>query len=292
MSPSGTGSVPAECLAVDIGGTKVDVAVVTRPGDILERFKIEVSEFPQTLFDEIVRVSRNFITSHNVNSMGVACAGPMSNKGETASPLNIAQWRNFRLRDQLIAALDVAVNIDGDVKALALAEGVFGAARGVDSYFSMVLSTGIGGGVVMDGRLLNGVSGNAGHLGHVNVVPDGEQCSCGARGCLEAEVSGWAIAKRTGKPAQEATPEVRQRCAELFGRGVGTLMSVMDVNRCFVGGSVALGFGEEFFRTATLHARQMATMAYSSDLQILPTGLGQNGPLLGASLLCWQEDHA
>src|SRR5262249_60095234 len=103
-------------------------------------------------------------------------------------------------------------------KALALGEGWAGAARGHDDYLAMVVSTGVGGGIVLDGRLLDGAGGNAGHIGHVIVEPDGHACGCGARGCLEAEASGTAIAKITGAPAAEAPLEVRERTGMLVGR--------------------------------------------------------------------------
>ncbi len=160
------------------------------------------------------------------------------------------------------------VEIEGDVRALALAEGAFGAARGVQSYASMVVSTGVGGALVMDGRLVNGDSGNAGHLGHFNVVPDGRRCSCGSTGCLEAEASGWAITEMTGRRPSSPTTTVRTRTATLVGRAIGTLASVLDFNHCYVAGSVALGFGDEFFATANTSARELATIALLHDLVV------------------------
>ncbi len=106
--------------------------------------------------------------------------------------------------DLLREALGVDVYIDGDARALALAEGAYGGAKDTSSYLSMVVSTGVGGGIVLNGALLDGDTGNAGHVGHLNVVRDGALCSCGAYGCLEAEVSGRAIEERTGRPAEEA----------------------------------------------------------------------------------------
>ncbi len=91
--------------------------------------------------------------------------------------------------------------MDNDAKALALGEGWIGAAAGRRDYIAMVVSTGVGGGSVLNGRLLDGRLGNAGHVGHVVVVPDGRACACGGRGCLEAEASGTALAAITGQPA-------------------------------------------------------------------------------------------
>jgi glucokinase len=210
--------------------------------------------------------------------------------GEEVSPLNIPAWRDFPLRGALREALGVDVFIEGDARALALAEGAFGAAVGERSYLSMVVSTGVGGGFVIDGRLLNGDSGNAGHIGHLNVVNNGAICSCGAYGCLEAEASGWAIETRTGLPAAEADQATRQRTGELVGRAVGTLASVLDFNHCYIAGSVALGFGDEFFEVANKSARAMAMLHYSEHLEIRRSGLGVNGPLLGAALVAWRSN--
>ncbi len=198
----------------------------------------------------------------------------MSRNGESVSPLNIEEWHDFALRSRLIEALDMQVYVEGDARALALAEGVFGGATHDDSYASLVVSTGIGGAVVLDGRLLSGESGNAGHIGHLRVRENGRLCSCGSYGCLEAEASGWAIQGFTGRPAREADAVVRHACAEDVGHALGTLSSVFDFSHSYVAGSVALGFGDEFFEIANKAARQVAMLEYSSDVEIRPSGLG------------------
>jgi glucokinase len=212
----------------------------------------------------------------------------MSRGGETVSPLNILFWRDFPLRQSLRDALGIDVFVDGDARALALAEGEFGAARDVTSYLSMVVSTGVGGGIVLNGRLLDGETSNAGHVGHLTVVANGALCSCGAYGCLEAEASGWAIEGRTGRPASEADQATRLRTGELVGRAVGMLSSVLDFRHSYVAGSVALGYGDDFFAAATKAARDTAKLSYSHDVEILPSQLGTSGPLLGAALVGWR----
>ena len=152
----------------------------------------------------------------------------------------------------------------------------------------MVVSTGVGGGFVLNGHLLDGETGNSGHVGHLNVVSDGALCSCGAYGCLEAEVSGRSIEARTGRPAAEADVAIRQRTGELVGRAVGTLSSVLDFRHCYIAGSVALGYGDEFFDAANKAARSLAMMPYSHDIEIRPSQLGSDGPLLGAALVGWR----
>jgi glucokinase len=275
------------CLALDIGATKVEVAVVSA-GAVLSRERLLVREHGEDLFDAVVAMIRHAASGESFAFLGVGCAGPMTDAGRLVSPLNIAHWREFPLRKRLETALSMEVFVDGDARALALAEGVFGSAAGDSSYASLVVSTGIGGGLVIDGRLLDGESGNAGHLGHLNVVPNGRLCSCGSYGCLEAEASGWAIEDQTGRPAKDADDVTRRRCAELVGRAVGTLSTVLDFNRCYIAGSVALGYGDEFFVNANKAAKSLATMHYSTSLAIFRSGLGNDGALLGAALVGWR----
>jgi glucokinase len=289
MMPTGVASA-TPCLALDIGGTKAEAAVVTRDGVVVRRERLDVKAAGAQLFDGISEMLEHVRADYQLSSLGVACAGPMLAGGVSVSPLNIPVWRDFALREQLGLATGLSVYIDGDVRALALAEGAFGAARNVTSYASMVVSTGVGGAIVMDGRMVNGDSGNAGHLGHLNVVPEGRRCSCGASGCLEAEASGWAIEEMTGQSPEHADEVTRRRTATLVGRAVGTLASVLDFNHCYVAGSVALGFGDDFFTTATAAARQMATLDYSRTLEVRRSGLGSDGSILGAACVAWRSD--
>jgi glucokinase len=288
MTPPGVVTT-TPCLALDIGGTKAEAAVVTREGVMLRRDRIDVRAAGDQLFERICELLSRVRGDDDVTSLGVACAGPMLADGVSVSPLNIPVWRGFALRERLEAATGLPVAIDGDVRALALAEGVFGAARDVTSYASLVVSTGIGGALVMDGHLVNGDSGNSGHLGHLNVVPDGRRCSCGSLGCLEAEASGWAIEEMTGHIPQDADGATRRRTATLVGRAMGTLAAVLDFNHCYVAGSVALGYGDAFFDTATSAARELATIDFARRIEVLRSGLGSDGPILGAACVAWRS---
>ena len=218
---------------------------------------------------------------------GIGCGGPMSPAGELVSPLNIPAWRDFPLRGRMAALTGLPTAVDNDAKALALAEGWVGAATGRPDYISMVVSTGVGGGIVLDGRLLDGASGNAGHIGHVNVVPNGHVCGCGARGCLEAEASGSAIALITGRPAAEATSAVVARTGRLVGRAVAGVANLLDLPLAAVGGSVALGFGAPFFGAARREIRRRARLEYSKATEIVPSVLGRQGGVLGAAAVAY-----
>ncbi len=288
MSPGEGAGERSACLAIDIGASKVAVAVVTVQGGVEEVGRLEVAAHPVDLFSAVCDLATTHLDRSRVDRVGVGCAGPMTAGGETVSPLNIPAWRDFPLRDALARELGLPVVVEGDARALALGEGRFGAARGVSDYLSMVVSTGVGGGLVLDGRLVDGRTGNAGHVGHLVVVPDGAPCRCGGRGCLEAEASGGAIERRTGRPAREADDAERGRAADLVGRAVGVLASTLDFVRCFVAGSVALGYGAAFFERATASAREVARLSYASDVVLEPTPLGAAGPLLGAAAVAWR----
>jgi glucokinase len=288
MTDAGVARNAPPCLALDIGATKVEAAIVDVDGTLRARSRINDADHHDDLITAVIELSRRVMAEGPVTVVGVGCAGPMSRGGEEVSPLNIPEWRGFPLRRTLREALGLDVYVDGDARALALAEGAYGAARRDSSYLSMVVSTGIGGGLVIDGELLDGESGNAGHIGHLNVVPNGNLCSCGALGCLEAEASGWAIEALTGRSPVDADAATRVRTADLVGRAVGTLASVLDFTHCYVAGSVALGFGDEFFQVANKSARAMARLPYSEGLEIARSGLGADGPLLGAALVAWR----
>ena len=274
-------------LAIDVGGTKMEAGMVSRDGRILDRARVTTpgSTDPEKVFDALASVVSEILDRATVppTACGVGCGGPMELGGRTVSPLNIHGWRWFPLRSRLAELVGVPVAVDNDAKALALGEGWVGAARGYDNYLAMVVSTGVGGGIVLDGRLLDGSGGNAGHIGHVVVEPEGRRCACGSRGCLEAEVSGTSIAAVTGRPAAEAGPEVRRRCGTLVGRAVASVACLLDLQVAVVAGSVALGFGDDFFDAATEELRFRCGLDFARPTRIGPAGLGADGPLVGAA---------
>jgi glucokinase len=206
----------------------------------------------------------------------------MTAGGEFVSPINIPAWRDIPLRARIAGLTGLPTWVDNDAKALALADGWVGAAVGVDDYVSMVVSTGVGGGIVLNGRLLDGRDGNAGHVGHIVVEPDGRVCGCGGRGCLEAEASGLAIAATTGHPPAEAGPVVIERSGRLVGRAVASVANLLGLRLASVSGSVALGYGEPFFAAAREELSVRARLPFSADCRSVPGRLGPAGPLIGA----------
>jgi glucokinase len=283
---------PASTLAIDIGGTKLAAGRVDPEGRLGWRSAVPtpVTDDAEELWAALSALVASAPAAPAV--CGVGCGGPMRRGGDQVSPLNIPAWRDFPRRRRLAALTGVAVHIDNDAKALALAEGWRGAAAGAPDFLAMVVSTGVGGGIVLDGRLLDGEAGNAGHIGHVIVEPDGRLCACGARGCLEAETSGLSIAALIGRPASGAPPEIVVRTGRLVGRAVATVANLLDLRLAVVGGSVALGFGAPFFAAAQDSLDESCRLSFSSGARIVPAGLGADGPLLGAAAVAWRAEGA
>jgi glucokinase len=285
-------------LAVDIGGTKMAAALVDRRGDLRHRVQTPTPHTAgpaaadeEQLWQAVVRLVRevrsDFDGKAPITVCGVGCGGPMSPGGETVSPLNIPGWRGFPLRARLEELTAVPTFVDNDAKALARAEGWIGAGAGLADFIAMVVSTGIGGGLFVDGRLLEGRLGNAGHIGHVVVVPDGRPCPCGGRGCLEAEASGTALAAITGHPAAVAPLDLVERTGTLVGRAVASVVNLLDLPLAIVSGSVALGFGDPFFAAAQREVRLRCGLDFARGARIVPGALGDRGPLIGAGCVGW-----
>ena len=279
-------------LAIDIGGTKVAAGVVDSEGVLGMAVQAPTPRHGDaaTVFSAVADLVLPLLRAEHgrrLVAVGVGCGGPMEAGGVTVSPLNINQWRRFPLPERLRSLVELPVFVDNDAKALALAEGWLGAARGVADYLAMVVSTGVGGGIVLGGRLLQGAAGNAGHIGHIVVEPDGYELEGHVRGVLEAEASGTAIEAQTGRPAAAASASVVERTGRLVGQAVGSVANLLDLRLAVVAGSVALGFGEPFFAAAQAEVDRVARLDHSRGARIVPAGLGDRGPLVGAGAVGW-----
>jgi glucokinase len=284
--------LPPVVLAIDIGGTKFAAGLISPTGDLVDRSVVLVNHDvgPEAHFTKLTSIIDQQLDAadrHGVRvaAIGIGSAGPITRNCETVSPVNIPAWRGFPLRQRVREHTGARVYGDLDGKALALAEGWLGAAVGVPNYCVLTVSTGIGAGIVLNGELLDGFSGNAGHVGHTMIDPNGRRCGCGARGCLEAEASGVAIEAITGRSPTEPTYEIMQRTGRLVGRGVASLCNFIDLDLVVVGGGVALGFAATFFNAAQEELSTHARLPYSRQARITQTRLGDRGPLLGAGAI-------
>ena len=244
-------------LAIDIGGTKLAAGVVDHDGVLTNR---RVAATPtegdgEHLFLTLCALVESFKPFSQYAVCGVGVGGPMSAGGLKVSPLNIGAWRDFPLADRLSEFTGLRTRVDNDAKALALA---------------------------LDGCLLEGLTGNAGHVGHIVVEPDGHELPGHVRGVLEAEASGTAIAHHTGVTAKESCTATVARAGTLVGRGAADVANLLDLQLVLVAGSVALGLGEPFFAAAQTEMDRVCQLDHSRGAMIVPAGCGDRGPLVGA----------
>lgn len=270
-------------LAVDIGGTKLSVGVVSTTGEVLSHGRALTPQVNvwQALQELITDQATN--SSVDLIACGVGCGGPMEPQGEYVSTLHIPEWRDFPLRAKLQELVQLPVYIDGDAKALVQGEVWCGAVAGQTDVIGMVVSTGVGGGIISQGKVLDGRSGNAGHIGHVIVVPDGRLCACGSHGCLEAHASGRSIEAITGKPAAQASAQVIAETGRLVARALVSVGAAVDLRSAVIAGSVALGFGKPFFESVQSELDRSAKIGFVQGFSVCPAGLGPLSPLVGAA---------
>ena len=270
-------------FAVDIGGTKLSVGVVSLTGEVLSHGRAAT---PQTnVWQALSDLIKSQLVSTDVELVGcgVGCGGPMSPDGELVSTLHISEWRDFPLRSKLQELTQMPVYIDNDAKALVQGEVWCGAVAGQTDVIGMVVSTGVGGGIISGGKVLNGRIGNAGHIGHVIVEPEGRLCACGSHGCLEAHASGRSIEAITGKPAAEASLDVIQNTGRLVARALTSVGAIIDLRSAVIAGSVALGFGDPFFEAVQNELNRTAKIEFIRDFTVYRAGLGLLSPLVGAA---------
>lgn len=228
------------------------------------------------------------------------------------SPLHIPAWRGFPLRDRLASALDLHAVLDNDAKAFALGESMFGAGRGARSMLGIIVSTGVGGGIVAGGRLMHGATWQAGHIGHVIVVPEGARCPCGALGCVTAYASGTGLAARaveeldggadsklsslprhalTAAAIAEAAADgdglagrLLEDAGRALGRGIASAAALLDLDLVVIGGGVSQA-GDLLFLPLLRELRERARLDFTRDLQVVPAQLGQHAGVVGAAAL-------
>lgn len=298
-------------LAVDIGGTKMAAALVEPGGRMMETARVPTpQEAPdaggvdtgtlwRTLEALLDRVTSG---AGAIGGVGVGCGGPMSWPAGVVSPLNIPAWREFPLRARLRERYPgVPVRVHNDAICVAAGEHWRGAGRGSDNVLGMVVSTGVGGGLVLGGRIVDGGTGNAGHVGHVVVDPDGPPCACGGQGCLEAVARGPALVEwarergwhrgTTGRDlaadAARGHPVARD-AMERAGRGLGIAVAsathLCDLEVVSVGGGLAQA-GPLLFDPLDKTFRHHVGMEFARGVRIVPAAFGQEAGLLGAAAL-------
>ncbi|MFC0546267.1 ROK family protein [Kutzneria chonburiensis] len=288
-------------LALDVGGTKIAAGLVDAQGSVLRR---SVRPTPahdaelawQAVADLVAEVLDGTVPS----AVGIGSAGPVDAEAGTVSPININGWQAFPLRDRVRALLPgVPVSLAGDGLCIALGEHWLGAGRGSRFMVGMVVSTGVGGGLVLDGKPFGGRTGNAGHIGHVVAEPDGWPCTCGGRGCVEtvaggpnmvrwAREQGWtgsdAIALAASARAGDSVAAAAfERCGRAVGLSIAAAAAICDLDLAVIGGGISktddLLF-DPVRRTLKIHAG----LSFIKDLKVVKAERDDSG-LIGAAAL-------
>jgi glucokinase len=291
----------AVTLALDIGGTKIAAGIVDDEGAVLQRFQQPTPrDSAEAAWQVTADLVRQATSVTPVQAVGIASAGPVALAAGTISPVNIAVWQDFPIVARVAELTGLPVRLGGDGLCMALGEHWRGAGRGAQFLLGMVVSTGIGGGLVLDGAPYDGRTGNAGHVGHVVADVDGELCVCGGHGCVETIASGprmtrWAQQQGwTGADAKElaAAAEAGDTTAlAAFGRGTTALAAVIastaavcDLDLVVIGGGVAKA-GEVLFGPLREALTRYAGLTFIRDLRVVPADLGGDAGLVGAAAL-------
>jgi glucokinase len=294
-------------LTLDIGGTKIAVALVDVDGRLVHRAQRPTphadAEVVWSSVDALIGDALMAAAGRPIVGVGVGSAGPIDVPSGTISPLNIAAWQQFPIVQRIAQRTGLPVRLAGDVVCLALGEYWRGAGRGVRFLLGMVVSTGIGGGLVFDGVPYVGRTGNAGHVGHIVVEPGGPRCACGGQGCVEAVASGPHLARWAHENGWDAPPEADAKAlAEAAARGdevalrafrrgadaiaaaIASAAAVCDLDLVVLGGGVASS-GEVLFGPLRERLAHYARLSFLRELQVVPASLGGDAGLVGAAAL-------
>ena len=309
-------------LGIDIGGTKTAAGVVTADGRTLS-FHVEPTprdSDAEALFAFVVSLAERARDGHRdrVAAAGVGCGGPMIYPDGIVSPLFIPAWRSFPLRARLASALTLPITLDNDANAFALGEAMFGEGRGARYLLGVIVSTGVGGGIVADGRVFHGATGNAGHIGHTIVSAEGPRCSCGAVGCLTAYASGTGLVARAQAGIRAGTPtalaalsegaltgqaiaeaahddafaaELMHDAGVAIARGIVDAASLLDLDRVVLGGGL-IQAGEILLDPLRNELHERARLPFTRDLYVRITAAAREAGVRGAAALCLQGQRS
>ncbi len=306
-------------LALDVGGTKLAAGLVEPAGRVLTHAQVPTpigldAELLWRTVDALISqvLERADVTPDALVGCGCGCGGPMEWPAGLVSPLNIPAWRRFPLRSRLSERLGgIPVRVHNDAICMVAAEHWRGAGRGRRNVLGMVVSTGVGGGLVLDDRLVEGASGNAGHIGHVVVDPDtGPECECGGRGCLEAISRGpalvhWAQEQGWRQDQRDATAKdlagdgalghpiataAMRRAGRALGIAIASATCLCDLEVVSVGGGLSQA-GPLLFDPLEESLRAHARLGFARNVTVVPAALGQNAGLVGAAALVFAADR-
>lgn len=334
LAQSSPGRLPlthsySNILALDVGGTKLAAGIVSAQGELLDtlRTPTQLGLGPEGVTRQLLDLGLALLqrSSVEISCVGVGCGGPLDRElGIIKDPPNLPGWTDFPLKSRLEAGLleagwTLPIALDNDANAAALAELRFGAGRGFQHLIYLTISTGIGGGVILDGQLYAGKNGNAGELGHLQVEVHGERCNCGGRGCLEQYASGSSIARRaravalasSGSLLNTLEPDPQRITAhtvlqaleagdaatrafwdetlEYLAAGVASTIHAFDPQRVVIGGGIS-NFGEWLFPPLRARVQARTMPALWQGLDICRAELADHVGIYGAAAVALSRE--
>lgn len=314
----------APVLALDIGGSKLAAGAVAPEGEALA-VEVEAThpaagpaQVIEALFEMSAKaLARAGLRLRDLAAVGLSFGGPVDfPSGRTVTCHHLPGWEGVSLRDLAAERAGLPAIVDNDANAAALGEWAYGAARGCVHVLYLTVSTGIGGGLVFNGRLHRGANSMAGEIGHTRVLPDGPECTCGRRGCLEAVASGPAVAKAaqaavaaddqtslstiplariTARDVAAAAQRGDRLAARVIGQAgeylavaIAGAVNLLNPEVVVIGGGVSQS-GEPLFAPLRAAVARLAVPDSVRDLRIVAGALGEQGALLGAAALAFTE---
>ncbi|MGB9774373.1 MAG: ROK family protein [Bacteroidota bacterium] len=308
-------------IGIDLGGTTVKAGIVTARGNILQTKAVSthaedgpsvVIERIEKLISELLREQRNEVAGIGIGSPGVVTL----DGGMVKYPPNLPGWTEIPLGDILAKKFDMPVAVENDANAAAIAESRFGAGKGEPNFLFIIWGTGVGGGIIMDGKIYRGPSGGAGEIGHMTIDPDGPLCNCGNRGCVEAFVGQRYLSQRAieriGKAKQQEKildlvngkldkiePAILSAAAEAgdilareilieagvkLGIAIASALNLLDFRLVIIGGGISAApeFVYEAIRTSV---RDRVLTPLKPEVRIIRASLGNMAGILGAAAL-------
>ncbi|WP_327388455.1 MULTISPECIES: ROK family protein [unclassified Streptomyces] len=328
-APRAAAAASGPTVAIDIGGTKIAGALVHPDGTMTATTRrptprgADADGVMAAVAEVVADLSESPLWASAVRC-GIGSAGPVDTSRGTVSPVNIGAWREFPVQERVVAELaargaDLPTVLAGDGVAMTAAEHWLGAARGHANALCMVVSTGVGGGLILNNQLHPGPTGNAGHIGHISVAFDGEPCACGGHGCVESIGSGTAIARWaleqgwrpsstagvgagvTGVKGSGGGPDATaagvaaaaaegdpialaafDRAGRALAAAIAATATLVETDIAVIGGGVAAA-GDTLFAPIRSHLAAYATLSFVKDVQVVPAMLGTHAGLIGAA---------
>jgi glycyl-radical enzyme activating protein/glucokinase-like ROK family protein len=309
-------------VGIDLGGTKIEIGLVSPQDKIVGRRRIptQASEGPARVIERMAEcietLAKLLPVGERISAVGICSPGPVDHEtGMIIDPPNLAGLHNSPLRQLLSERLNVPVCLEHDAKAAALGEFYFGAGRGERNMVYIVVGTGVGGAIISDGQLVRGSDNSAGEIGHVMLDRNGELCNCGSRGCVETFIAGPWLARHYQRLLDQRDPQsspadsssitgelvvslaaqgdaiasqVMIQAGEALGIATATLAMILNIDLFVIGGSVVKA-GDLLLEPARRALPHHCYRSVGCEIRILPTELGDDGPILGCA---WLARHA